>query len=453
MNSINIKLIFIIWLTVAGFASPLFAAQQTSAEVIAPQEAFEKGKKSFAEENYTAAVKEFEKAEEQGMKSPALYYNLASSYYMLEEYENSRAYYKKVREYKNMQYLADYNIGLIALNQNDENTAKKLFSTVAKNSNDKKLVSLAQGRLKKVKPSKSPAWVTKKWTAYLSASLGYDDNVNFAPLGISNEVSSTFSEFIASGDYLFSGDRKNGWLGDAYFYSLKYYDIDVPDDAFTSDLFDEYEFGAGIKRYLQLNRDWQTLYSLNMSKINYGGEDYQTITKIGAEARNTLSRNERIYLRYSYENINSDNTLFDYLEGSRQKLRAEYRLFRKQDKSRIYYELELNNRNDISPGNPPLSTGTFSYSPTRHTVRGMYTSILSPEWHITGDLAYRTSDYPTTADQDRQDDRYKAAVYADYRFARDLKLRAKVEYTDNSSTEDVFTYKRTIYTLGLSALF
>jgi hypothetical protein len=269
--------------------------------------------------------------------------------------------------------------------------------------------------------------------------LGYDDNVNFAPLGITAERSDSFSEIVTSADYLFFGDRKNGWLGEVYFYDINY---------LKENLFDEYEYGAAIKKYLQLNRDWQTLYTLDMSKINYGGEDYQTIAKIGAKARNSLSKNERLYLHYAYEDINSDNPLFDYLEGWRQKLRVEYRLYHKQDNSRFYYELELNKRNDLS-----LTSGDFSYSPTRHTFRGKYTSVLSREWHLTGDLSYRASDYPTTANQDRQDDRIKAAMYADYRFSRDFKLRAKVEYVDNRSTEDIFAYQRTIYTLGFSVLF
>jgi hypothetical protein len=417
-------------MALTSFSSPVISASLTTS-----QDEFKKGMEYFNQSNYATALKAFKKAETQGMKTPALYYNLASTYYKLGEYEKSKEYFNKVRKYKDTQSLAEYNLGLIALKQNDNKTAEKWFTRVAKNSEDKKLVILAKNNYKQI----TPQWITKKWSTYLSASLGYDDNVNFAPLGITSERSDNFSNIVASADYLFSGDRKNGWLGEAYFYSRNY---------LNEDTFDEYIYGAIIKKHLQLNRDWQTLYSLDMSKSDYGGEDYQTITKIGAEARNLLSKNERLYLRYTYEDINSDNVLFDYLEGWRQKLRAEYRLYRKQDNSRFYYELELNNRNDLS-----LATGDFSYSPIRHTFRGKYTSILSQQWHLTGDLAYRASDYPATANQDRQDDRIKAAMYADYRFSRDFKLRAKVEYTDNRSTEDAFAYKRTVYTMGLSALF
>lgn len=443
MNSTKNKLLFVILMALTCFSSPVISATQISVQT-SPQDEFKKGTESFVQGDYVTALKIFKKAEAQGMQSPALYYNLASSYYKLGEYEKSREYFNKVRKYKGMQYLAEYNLGLIALKLDDKKSAEKWFAGVAKNSKDKKLVVLAKIKLKeitslKIVERKKSQWVTKKWSAYLRVSLGYDDNVNFAPLGITAERSDSFSEIVTSADYLFFGDRKNGWLGEVYFYDINY---------LKENLFDEYEYGAAIKKYLQLNRDWQTLYTLDMSKINYGGEDYQTIAKIGAKARNSLSKNERLYLHYAYEDINSDNPLFDYLEGWRQKLRAEYRLYHKQDNSRFYYELELNKRNDLS-----LTSGDFSYSPTRHTFRGKYTSVLSREWHLTGDLSYRASDYPTTANQDRQDDRIKAAMYADYRFSRDFKLRAKVEYVDNRSTEDIFAYQRTIYTLGFSVLF
>ena len=430
-------------MALTGFSSPVLSATQTLAQA-SSQDEFVKGTEYFIQEDYATAVEVFKKAEAQGMKSPALYYNLASSYYMLGEYEKSREYFNKVRKHKEMQYLAEYNLGLIALKQDDKKSAEQWFTNVTNNSKDKKLVVLAEKKLKEIQSRKiaaqeKPQWVTKKWSAYLSASLGYDDNVNFAPLGITTEESDSFTDIFASVDYLFAGDRKNGWLGELYFYDINY---------LNENLFDEYEYGAGIKKYLQLSQNWQTLYSLDMSKINYGGEDYQTIAKIGAEARNSLSKDQRLSLRYAYEDINSDNTLFDYLEGWRQTLRAEYLLYHKLDNSRFYYELELNNRNDLS-----LDSGDFSYSPTRHTFRGKYTSVLSREWQLIGDLSYRASDYPATANQDRQDDRVKAAIYADYRFSRSFKLSAKVAYTDNRSTDDIFTYNRTVYTLGFSALF
>jgi hypothetical protein len=427
---INKRALWAVFFVLSGFSFSVFAAGENE---------FNKGADFFNEGHYADAVKQFKNAETQGVKSAALYYNLASSYYKLGDYEKSREYFDKVRRYREMQYLAEYNLGLIALKQNDTKTAKKRFTAVKKNSTDEKLVSLSKKQLKEIRRLRKTKRTTKKWSVYLSAAFGYDGNVNFSPLGISAERSDSFSEFLVSADYLFSGNKKNGWSSDVFFYDKNYR---------KESLFDEYEYGAGIKKYLNIDQNWQTQYVLNIIKINYADEDYQTIAKIGARAKYSLSRNERIYLRYGYEDITSDNVIFDYLEGWRQKIRADYRLYNKKDVSRIYYELELNNRNDLK-----TSIGEFSYSPTRHTIRGKYTRVFNPKWHLTGDLAYRISDYPATANQDRNDNRIKAALYADYRFDRTFKLRAKVEHTDNSSTEDVFDYRRTVYTVGLNKLF
>lgn len=438
MNTNN-KVLTVALLVVTVFLTPFASASQAD---------FDKGAESFNQGYYSAAVAAFKKAEAQGMKSPALYYNLASSYYKLGEYGKAAEYFNKVRKYRDMQYLAEYNLGLVALKQDDKSSAKKWFSSVAKNSKDGKLVVLAEKKLDEVASEaaavkKPTPWMEQQWSAYLSASLGYDDNVNFAPPGITAERSDSFSEIVASADYLFAGNRDSGWLGEAYFYDINYLNENV---------FDEYEYGASIKKHLKLSSEWKTRFALDVSKSNYGGEDYQTIARLGAQSRNNLSRNEYLFLRYFYEDINSDNPLFDYLEGWRQRLRAEYQLYRKNDKARLYYELELNDRNDlvIATGN---AAGLYSYSPTRHTLRGRYTYIFNQEWRLSGDLAYRASDYPATSNQNRQDNRIRAAAYTDYRLYSDVKVRAKIEYTDNRSTEDIFAYKRTVYMIGLNVLF
>lgn len=413
-----------------SFSVPVFSAEQND---------FNKGVALFNEGNYAAAVEQFKNAESQGMRSAALYYNLASGYYKLGDYEKSSEYFTKVKSYSEMQYLAEYNLGLIALKRNNKKEAKNSFAIVEQNSTDKKLVSLSKQRLVELERIKKIKRSTKKWSSYLSAAAGYDDNVNFAPLGISAEKADSFAELIISADYLFSGNKKNGWSAEVFFYDINYR---------TESLFDEYEYGAAIKNYLKINKDWRAQSFLKISKINYGGEDYQTIAKLGAKAKYSISRNEGIYLRYGYEDIKSDNVIFDYLEGWRQKIRAEYRQYNKKFIGKIYYELELNNRNDLS-----TTAGDFSYSPTRNTLRGKYTRIFSKKWHLTGDLAYRVSDYPATANQDRTDQRSKASVYVDYRFDKTFKLRMKAENTDNQSTEDIFDYRRSVYTVALSKLF
>jgi len=393
---------------------------------------FSQGTQLFKKGQYSAAAKKFKKAEAQGMKSLALDYNLASSYYKLADYNKSRIYFNKIRSYPEMRYLAEYNLGLIAEKQRNKPLATKLFSSVNENSEDKKLVALAENKLTKLRPAAKTS--KRKWSAYASLAYGYDDNVSFAPTGISSNLSDNFFELIAFADYVFSGDKNNGWLAEASYYGVDY----------SKENFDEYDYGIGVKKYQKLNADKNIEYSMNINKLNYAGSAYQSIIRLGVQIGKKLSTFERLYLRYGYEDIRSENTLYNYLEGSRHKFRTEYRQYNKSNIKKIYYELELNNRIDLT---------TASYSPRRHTVRGRYTHIFSKDWRLTGDLAYRISNYPTIASQDRNDTRLKASAYFDYYFDATMKLRAKVEYADNNSNINTYDYTRTVYTIGASKSF
>jgi hypothetical protein len=402
-------------------------------------EDFERGKAAFNESDYASAVKFFTRVESQGRTSPALYYNLASSYFMLRQYDQAVEYFNKVRQYSEMQDLAEYNLGLVALIENNLESARKLFTSVVMQSEDKKLVTLANKKLEYTMSQQQREHLTDRWSADVSFSLGYDDNVNFVPLDVTGGDSDSFTELYTRADYLLSGDRKDGWLGQVSFYNINYR---------TEDIYDEYEYAVAIKKYLQLNIDWQTIYALDITRINFNSEPYQTIARFEAESRYRFADRQLFLLGYSYEDIKSDDSLYDYLEGWRQKFRAEYSIYYRRDNSRFYYELELNDRNDLN-----LSTGDFSYSPVRHLFLGKHTFVLSRQWDVTGELSWRNSDYPQTASQDREDNRLRATIYSDYRFTRDLRLRAEAMYTDNSSTEDFYDYKQTIMTLGLIAYF
>ena len=393
---------------------------------------FNQGVKLFKKSQYAAAVEKFKKAEQQGMASPTLYYNLASGYYKTAKYNKSKEYFNKVRKAKEMRYLAEYNLGLIAEKQKNNKLAKKWFLSVNRNSENKKLISLSNRKLLKIKSLTRKR--RKNWSAYVDLNYGSDDNVNFSPSGLSSNRSDDFFELTAFADYLFSGNKSNGWQAEAFYYGINY----------SKENSDEYDYGLGIRKYHKLNSAKQIQYSLNISKLNYAGSEYQTIYKAAVQVRKKLSKTERLYLRYGYENIRSENSVFNYLEGARHKLRAGYRQYNKTNIKKFYYEFESNSRDDLA---------STSYSPTRHTVRGKYTHIFNQDWRLTGDIAYRKSDYPALANFSRNDSRIKMASYLDYYFDKTAKLRAKIEYTDNSSNLNTFEYKRTVLSVGVSKSF
>lgn len=404
----------------------------SSAVMAGAQTDFNKAMDLFRAGNYEAAVRLFEAARKQGVKSVSLYYNLGSVWYKLGHYEKSGYYFSIVAKNKSMRDLAEYNLGLIAMKYDDLDTAERYFLDVDKMSSDRKLRIMARRRLRDIAIEK------QRWRAYISMNYGYDDNITAAPSDTVQGVSDNFYDLFASVDRVVGGRRKRGWIVDA-----SYFRIDFADN----DTYDEYLYGVGVAREQDLGQ-WNTRSHLSVNRSNYSDEDFQSIIKLDLKGYRSLSSRERLILRYRFEDINSDNAIYDYLQGWRQKARIEYRNYQSGYTGRLYYELELNDREDIN-----LATYAASYSPVRQTLRGKYTHIFDPAWQLTTDLAYRTSDYPATFTQDRDDNRWQLALDVDYRFDKTSKLRLRMKHTDNESTIDVYDYDKNVVSIGFSKLF
>lgn len=393
---------------------------------------FSEGARLFKAGDYSSAVTRFKKAEKQGMDSVALHYNLASSYYKLEDYEKARHYFELVAKSSKMRDLAEYNLGLIALKQDGDDEARQHFNRLVKESKDAKIVTLARSKLYDMKKADD------RWKAYLSANMGYDDNITALPSDSAADISDSFYTLAASVDAVLSGKRNEGWVADASYSRLDFSDTDI---------YDDYRYAVGIRRESVLG-SWDTRIHLNLTNKNYGGEDFQTITKLDMIGKKSLTKTGRLYLRYRYEDVGSNNEIYDYLEGSRQRATIEYRDYTSKNIKQISYELELNDRDELV-----ASTYAYEYSPTRHTVRGKYTQILSEAWRLTGDLSYRVSDFPESASFERSDDQSKLTLAAEYRFDKSLKLKASALFVNNESTVEFYDYDKTMVLLGVSKLF
>jgi hypothetical protein len=104
--------------------------------------------------------------------------------------------------------------------------------------------------------------------------------------------------------------------------------------------------------------------------------------------------------------------------------------------SRLLYEFEINDRQDPN------------YTPTRHTLRGVYGRKLSQRWAWEGDLNFRMSDYPL-----RDDQRLRVSLTASRRIGDDFKFRARIRHTDNNSTDPVYSYISNQVWAGVSYYF
>lgn len=393
---------------------------------------YELGVASYKAGDNGKAVMYFESAMKQGMDSVALQYNLASSYYRLGRYDDAKTYFKLLNQTEAMRDIAEYHLGLIAIKEKDGSLAHRYFNSIATTGKDEKLVKLSKKQLSALEKAED------RWTSYFSLNYGYDDNISSVSGDSVLDRADNFYQLLASADLLISGRRVDGWTADVSLFGIEYSETDTND---------EYHFTLGLRRTFIL-QDWYTSALLNLSKSTYGGDDFQRITRLDIMGRKAVSKRQRIHLRYQAEDIRSDNSIYDYLAGWRQRARVEYRHYAQNNTKHLYYELELNDRGELV-----TSDGTYEYSPTRHTIGGLYTQIINKHWWLTGVLSYRISDFSPTPTIDREDDQWKLAVSSDYYFDRTFKFTAKYQYTDNASTIERYAYDKSIIKVGLSKLF
>ena len=410
----------------------LFLLLYSATALAAAKDDYREGVAHFRLGNYDAAVASFRSAEKQGMESAALFYNLGSAYYKLELYAASKKYFTRVTEYPDKRALAEFNLGMIALEQDDKEQALKHFRYTEANSKNENIVATAKQTIAGL------GGKDRRWGAYILAYVGYDDNISITPDNIALGVDDTFYNVYATADVLVQGERKHGWLLDAAFFTVDYSDSDNYDqDYYTVGLRNEHSFTK-----------WNTIAHLKYGGSNFGGDELQSFYKLDLLGVRPLAGDQKIILQYRFDDFNIENPLYDYLEGWRQRAQIRYYRNTASSNQQLYYEAELNNREELV-----TSVGSYEYSPTRHMLGGRYTFKFTDKWYLSADLSYRTSDFPVSATVNRDDTRWLLDALLEYRLSHTLLLKGNVKYIQNDSTIDIYTYDKTVISLGLSKRF
>jgi hypothetical protein len=393
---------------------------------------FERGVALFRAGDYAGAIDNFESARLQGMNTVSLHYNLASSYFKQGDYDSSARHFHEVAQNDEMRNLAHYNLGLIALERNDHGEAQRLFNSVLQSDADAKLKSLAKNQL-------AQAWQADDLLRlYLSAGIGFDDNITAAPADTTLGREDSFADLFVSLDWMLLGQRGNGWALEATWFGLDYSD---------NDDIDLQQYQVGAKKEFRL-KAWANSLHLNAGRGEIGGEDYQSSASIEIQGQRKLGANRRLNLRYKYDDIRSEQDTYNYLEGWRQRARIELRQFNKGYTTQFYYQFEANDRDYlVTPGY------SYDYSPTRHSLLAKYNRLLAGNWTLSSELALRFSDYPASIDFDRDDEQWKLSLSAAYRFDRSLNLTTRLQHISNESSVDRYDYEKSSIKLSISKLF
>jgi len=396
---------------------------------------FELGKASFNQGNYKQSLTYFNKAASQGKNPPKLDYALGSTHYKLENYQASRNYFLKLTNDREYGALAYYNLGLISNKDKNNKQAIKHFKKSKSITRSAKLKKLNKKQITKLtKPTR------KKWSGYASAGYGYDSNIVAAPAGIAANESGSFMRGTALANYLVSGNKTDGVLAKASFYATDYFNTSFNDDKSLA-------FDVSLRDKLD---KWKMSYDAGIKQSTYGDDDFQRILRVTVKAKNKLDKKNELRFRYRYEDIDSLSRRFDFLDGKRQRLRAEYHIKSSTDKLRFLYEVEINSRQNVT-----RPTRQLNYSPTRNKIAVKYDNKITSVDTIGGEIEFRDSSYDATPTQNRSDTRYVAAIKYTHGFDKYWRVKTRIKYKNNDSNEpgDIFDYDRTIATIDLSRLF
>lgn len=424
-----------------------FQVLADSHAVSTDQDYFRSATEFFNNGEYDKARTDFEKSlklSSQEQSRSVLYYNLGSVCYKLKDFEASQYYFEKLLNDEKLGAVAFYNLALIKNQQNDKQAAIENLEKSKLRTNDAQLQALINRQLATLKGNQANHMASngrskyKDWHAYIYLSPGYDSNINFAPLEVGSDQSGKFVQGVGWFDKVISGDVSNKKDSFLLFTSSVFLS-----NYFSTDFNDYNIYDFGLRYRFRLNK-WHNTFDMNLKQSSYGHSDYQRIYAVTARTKRRVTDRDTVSLRYRYEQINSLNTLYDYLEGNRHRIRATYRINRVDDSLLLLYELEINNRRNTLRRN---------YSPTRDAFRLRYEKVLAAQQRVFLETEYRRSDYEPTSFQDRLDNRTAYSIGYIYDFPDDWQLRAQWRFQKNRSNDSIFTYDRHVGLLTIRKSF
>ncbi len=441
-----------------------FTVFQTTAGLSAPEDFFQKedyrkesyrgkvrqGARSFSQGNYEQAKAYFEQAlmlsRQPEEPTASMNYNLGSVCFKLRQYEESKKYFSRLLDSSKLKAVAYYNLALIENKQGNRLRAKNFLAKSKAASKDEKFTVLVERQLEKLSSVKTATLTPRKisnitikdWQAYLYLRSGYDSNIKFSPLEIASEQSGRYLQSIGLFDKVIAGkgfgSRTPVLMFTSSFFVSNYHSTD----------FNDYNlFDIGL-RYLHPVNQWRNSIDINIKKSTYGHNDYQRTVATTFKTKYLFSDGDIFRLRYRYEDISSLDSLYDYLSGSRHRLRVGYSFKWPDDAVLLWQEFEQNDRQN---------TARRNYSPVRSTSRLRYEKKMLAKHKAYVELEYRRSDYAATAFQDRLDSRASYTLAYLYDITPEWQLEAHWRFQNNRSTESIYSYDRHIAYLNVRKTF
>ena len=396
-----------------------------------PPDAFAAGSAAFQQGDYARALRLFQDVRAGGIDTAALEYNIGVCQYQLGDYVQAEATFGELAaRYPAFRALAQYNRGLalLALQRRDE--AGVAFG-VARAEGDERLAALAATALTDLADTQQTP-MGAHWTGYFSAALGHDDNVALVdelslPANVSADSALTEVLGYASRQFAAHVPLRLDLSG----YAVRY----AEDHAFDQNTLRVdalFQWTLGQAARLEVGP-----YFANSTLDGDGFE-----RTLGAQVRAVRTFGERLVfdVRFIYDNIESPTARFDFISGTRERLRFGVERSDADRRLRVAYEFESQDRADPS------------VSPDRNRLSLNLSQRVGGHWFIDGGLAYRTSRYAGLAVA-RNERLAELTLGARRELNRGWLLNLDYRWANNDSNVAVFGYTSRRVTAGFSRAF
>jgi len=371
----------------------------------------------FKKKEYKSALNYFKKAQKKGMNKSTLNFNLAVTYYKLKKYSEAKKYFIILIKDKKFNQITFHNLGLIAEKNNNKKIAVQWYKKSIDSNTSSKITQLSNIQLNKLLNRKKTN--KKKITAYLSLSFGNDDNITNAASNSPSNKSDTYFKILAFINAPVSS--KINFKGTLY------------NNSYNTLSTENYSFYSAGLDYLIKTINWQFVPELSLTNSSLNNINYQSNVDYKFTVKRRFDINSNLSIRLRYNEINSKNKAYNYLDGDRKQLRIDYNRKIKLGKLRLRYLIEKNNRKN---------TLTKNYSPTRQIIRARLKHKITNSWELSEDLSYRTSSYENVATITREDKRLQLRLSASKKINKTWTIGALYSHTNNDSNIASEDYKR-----------
>ncbi|MEX2496232.1 MAG: tetratricopeptide repeat protein [Woeseia sp.] len=393
-------------------------------------DAWKQGQEAFQQQDYATALSWFEQARDEGQRGAAVHYNIGVCHYKLQNYTLAGQTFALLdRDYPGMRPLAQYNLGLVALKQSRRQAAAGHFRESYRQSGDEpKLRAMSSTMLRRLIGEPVASY---RWLRTVSMRGGYDDNVSLQDkTGLADDISadSPFLELFGTirGPYAnLSGFRFDGSL-----FLLRYNDAGE---------FNQMAAQVG-GLYDWRKEDWSLQMSAHAGTTMLGGDSYDRSGRITAKVSRQLTSTGSVAARYRYDDITAGDSVFDGIEGSRQRFDVSYRWYMDGRSFNVSAASETNDRADPA------------VSPERIRLGADWRYVPETGWGFRIGAELRASDYGDIASA-RDEDLAQLDLALSRHFASGWQLLAQYTFAENDSSDAAFSYTRNQLSLGAFKFF